>query len=209
MVLFVSESILQAAATTRSRSSARLEGSEKKVFSYGIENDLASFLAEKADILSPLSGLSDYEVQQFTFQYALTRQLKMPQSWVKNESADIEWCKAFLKRHHQPISVDNPNRVIINRMKMRQIKQENERKEREKMNNITRVSKKIKESGGLDQGDATCCLYCADSFRNSKRNELWIKCVTCHCWAHEDCSDKTHQNNMYKMYKCEYCLRYD
>ena len=51
---------------------------------------------------------------------------------------------------------------------------------------------KIKRSESLSQSneeDETWpCLVCGEPFGDSKPGEIWVKCITCKLWSHEDCT---------------------
>ena len=32
------------------------------------------------------------------------------------------------------------------------------------------------------------CLICAEPFSNSRAKEVWVRCIICQKWAHEDCT---------------------
>ena len=37
------------------------------------------------------------------------------------------------------------------------------------------------------------CIYCCESYENSRPGEMWIQCLECKEWAHEDCTEGKHQ----------------
>ena len=51
---------------------------------------------------------------------------------------------------------------------------------------------KIKRSESLSQSDEEDetwpCLVCGEPFGDSKPGEIWVKCITCKLWSHEDCT---------------------
>ena len=51
---------------------------------------------------------------------------------------------------------------------------------------------KIKRSESLSQSDEEdetwSCLVCGEPFGDSKPGEIWVKCITCKLWSHEDCT---------------------
>ena len=46
------------------------------------------------------------------------------------------------------------------------------------------------------------CLVCCEHYRNSRPGEKWVQCVSCHLWAHEDC---TSGDNNYVCQNCDSC----
>lgn len=44
------------------------------------------------------------------------------------------------------------------------------------------------ESDEDSEEDDTLCLYCLSSYKHSKSGEKWIRCTSCHMWAHEECA---------------------
>ncbi|XP_065639634.1 uncharacterized protein LOC136072355 [Hydra vulgaris] len=43
------------------------------------------------------------------------------------------------------------------------------------------------------------CIYCFESFSNSRSREQWIQCQVCQKWAHEECTQGLQQ------FICELC----
>lgn len=43
------------------------------------------------------------------------------------------------------------------------------------------------------------CLVCGEPFANSRSSEIWVQCMSCRNWAHEECSPGT------DMYICQNC----
>ena len=39
------------------------------------------------------------------------------------------------------------------------------------------------------EDEAWPCIFCCEPFSQSKSGEIWIQCVICKKWAHEECSD--------------------
>ncbi|KAK4874660.1 hypothetical protein RN001_014020 [Aquatica leii] len=44
------------------------------------------------------------------------------------------------------------------------------------------------------------CLFCDDRFSVDHRGELWVCCLMCNMWAHEQCSGTEKDN-----YVCDFC----
>ena len=53
-----------------------------------------------------------------------------------------------------------------------------------------------------DEDEEWPCLVCCEPFKNSKKGEKWIRCVTCERWAHLMC---TGLDNKAKTYVCDNC----
>lgn len=50
-----------------------------------------------------------------------------------------------------------------------------------------------------ENNDATC-LFCDEHFSQDIRGELWVQCLMCHLWAHEQCSGAEKD-----AYVCDFC----
>lgn len=50
-----------------------------------------------------------------------------------------------------------------------------------------------------DEDEVWPCLICGEPFSNSKSREIWVRCVTCLQWAHEECT------NGEKVFLCPNC----
>ncbi|KAG5882526.1 hypothetical protein JTB14_006798 [Gonioctena quinquepunctata] len=58
-------------------------------------------------------------------------------------------------------------------------------------------------SDGEDNKSDDHCLYCNESFSNSKQGEGWIQCGKCLDWAHEGCSGAGEEDTFFQ---CDFCL---
>lgn len=47
--------------------------------------------------------------------------------------------------------------------------------------------------------DATC-IFCEEKFSDDKRCDLWVQCVMCSMWAHDECSGADKE-----VYICDFC----
>lgn len=47
--------------------------------------------------------------------------------------------------------------------------------------------------------DATC-IFCESKFSNDTKGELWVQCVMCSMWAHNECSGAEKD-----IYVCDFC----
>lgn len=63
-----------------------------------------------------------------------------------------------------------------------------------------RKTKKKKEDTKYEDDDDTICLYCLESFKDSRSREKWIQCRKCLMWAHEECAGGPHI-----FFECENC----
>lgn len=50
-----------------------------------------------------------------------------------------------------------------------------------------------------DLNDAIC-IFCDVMFSNDKKGELWIQCLVCHLWAHNECAGPESDH-----YTCDFC----
>ena len=48
--------------------------------------------------------------------------------------------------------------------------------------------------------DDAICLFCEGKFSDDKRGELWVQCIMCQMWAHNDCADCEKD-----IYVCDFC----
>lgn len=62
-----------------------------------------------------------------------------------------------------------------------------EEKPKLRLNNTSPNSTDSDDDPDEKQGDDELCLYCNDSYLNSKPNEGWARCQNCGKWAHEAC----------------------
>lgn len=56
---------------------------------------------------------------------------------------------------------------------------------------------------GDDDEDETACLYCNDTYKNSRSQEKWFRCLVCNLWAHAECAGLTPRT---KSFVCELCV---
>ncbi|CAH1953904.1 unnamed protein product [Acanthoscelides obtectus] len=50
-----------------------------------------------------------------------------------------------------------------------------------------------------DDKDAVC-LFCDERFSENQIGELWVRCIMCNLWAHEQCSGAEKDD-----YVCDFC----
>lgn len=44
------------------------------------------------------------------------------------------------------------------------------------------------------------CLFCDEMFSDNNQGEIWVMCLMCKCWAHEDCAGAEKEQ-----YICDFC----
>ncbi|KAF2895778.1 hypothetical protein ILUMI_10395 [Ignelater luminosus] len=67
----------------------------KKIFTSERENILANYVKRSSEIMF---GLTPQEVKQLAYQCAVSHKIKIPDSWIKNRKAGVDWFANFLKR---------------------------------------------------------------------------------------------------------------
>lgn len=85
--------------------------SSQQVFSSSQELLLAEYLIKSSEIQY---GLSYKQVRSFAYSYANHLSLHMPQSWIKNKMAGVDWVKLFMKRHPL-LSLRKPENTSLSR----------------------------------------------------------------------------------------------
>lgn len=70
--------------------------SVRQVFSKEEETRLADYLVHSSKLQY---GLTYYQVRQFAYSYAMKLERRVPESWIQNKIAGIDWMKAYMKRH--------------------------------------------------------------------------------------------------------------
>ncbi|CAL8256744.1 unnamed protein product [Gadus morhua 'NCC'] len=45
----------------------------------------------------------------------------------------------------------------------------------------------VKAQNSSSEEEEDFCVFCMETFRNSKSKEVWVKCVLCSYWAHQVC----------------------
>nr|CAH7738859.1 unnamed protein product [Callosobruchus chinensis] len=83
----------------------------RQVFSDEKEAVLVSYLIKSSQIYY---GLTPKDVRILAFNCALKFNIAMPQSWLKNKEAGVDWLTAFLKRK-QSLSVRSPEATSMSR----------------------------------------------------------------------------------------------
>lgn len=58
----------------------------------------------------------------------------------------------------------------------------------------------VEEFGMLPENDDATCVYCDGLFSHDIRGELWVRCLMCQLWAHEDCADTERSE-----FICDFC----
>ncbi|KAF5299648.1 hypothetical protein FQR65_LT19480 [Abscondita terminalis] len=46
------------------------------------------------------------------------------------------------------------------------------------------------------------CLFCEGLFKEDNHGEIWIKCLMCNLWAHNECAGAKMENYVYDFYVC-------
>ncbi|GBP92766.1 hypothetical protein EVAR_103646_1 [Eumeta japonica] len=54
--------------------------------------------------------------------------------------------------------------------------------------------------GMLPVNDDAICIFCEAHFTADERGEIWVKCLICHMWAHNDCAGAETD-----YYICDFC----
>ena len=52
------------------------------------------------------------------------------------------------------------------------------------------------------EADDASCIYCKDLYSRSKAGEVWLKCMKCSLWAHNECAGLSKRA---KNFICELC----
>ncbi|KAG5896631.1 hypothetical protein JTB14_009538 [Gonioctena quinquepunctata] len=76
-------------------------------------------------------------------------------------------------------------------------------KEKSLLKNFVTSTSTDDSSDGEDNKSDDHCLYCNESFSNSKQGEGWIQCGKCLDWAHEGCSGAGEEDTFFQ---CDFCL---
>lgn len=50
------------------------------------------------------------------------------------------------------------------------------------------------------QNTSAECVFCGTKFSEGVRGEIWVQCVQCEMWAHEECAGCDREQ-----YVCDYC----
>lgn len=66
----------------------------------------------------------------------------------------------------------------------------------------TSINESDKSSESESDEDDCLCLFCNSPYKNSKRGEGWIRCDSCHKWAHELCAGADDDDDCFI---CEFC----
>ena len=82
-----------------------------QVFTFEQEIAIASYTTMASDIYS---GLSLYEAQKLSFEYAVKYSIKLPQSWFKLSMAGPDWMREFLNCHSR-FSIKTPEATSLAR----------------------------------------------------------------------------------------------
>ncbi|CAG4983519.1 unnamed protein product [Parnassius apollo] len=83
----------------------------RQVFNDEQERILVSYLIKSSQIYY---GLTPKDVRQLAFSCALKYNIVMPQSWLDNKEAGVDWLTAFLKRN-QSLSIRSPEATSLSR----------------------------------------------------------------------------------------------
>lgn len=110
------------------------------------------------------------------------------------------------KRRHTAILTDTPEKEALqaeqSSKKTEPVKKKlvRDKKESKKLT-FKKKASLVEEVSSSDNEDDCFCLYCFDKFSNSAPNEQWIKCISCHKWAHTECT-----GDVSSMFVCINCL---
>ncbi|KAF2891149.1 hypothetical protein ILUMI_15024 [Ignelater luminosus] len=69
----------------------------KTIFTSEQENILANYVKRSTEIMF---GLTTQEVRQLAYHCAVTHKIKIPDSWIKNKKAGVDWFANFLKHNN-------------------------------------------------------------------------------------------------------------
>lgn len=53
--------------------------------------------------------------------------------------------------------------------------------------------------------DDTLCVYCEENYSMSARSDGWVKCISCHNWAHEGCTGWLDED--LNEFQCDSCIK--
>ena len=79
-----------------------------RVFSEEDETVLASYLLKASAVFF---GLTPLEVRKLAYQWAVKKNIKVPQKWLETEVAGVEWFSGFLKRNPE-LSIRHLSRQV-------------------------------------------------------------------------------------------------
>ena len=85
----------------------------KLFFTEAEEHELVNYLLDAAKMFF---GLSPNETRKLAFEYAKTLQKNIPDSWLANSSAGLDWFKGFMKRQRNILSIRIPEATSLSRM---------------------------------------------------------------------------------------------
>ena len=82
-----------------------------RVFSEEDETVLTSYLLKASAVFF---GLTPLEVRKLAYQWAVKKNIKVPQKWLETEVAGVEWFSGFLKRNPE-LSIRSPQPTSLSR----------------------------------------------------------------------------------------------
>lgn len=65
----------------------------------------------------------------------------------------------------------------------------------------SKVSENQNKKSSFEEEAEYECMMCGETFANSRPGELWIQCMKCSSWCHEDCSS----GETSKGFICDFC----
>lgn len=92
---------IQGRATTSSVSVGYRKN--RQIFTAHQEQQLRDYTIKASDIYY---GLSPKEVCTLAYQFSVSKQVKIPQSWSDTSQASADWISGFIK-HHSSLSIDH------------------------------------------------------------------------------------------------------
>lgn len=57
-----------------------------------------------------------------------------------------------------------------------------------------------KQTSSKEPENEAVCMFCDGNFSDDHRGQIWVQCILCHSWAHEDCSGAVNDH-----YVCDFC----
>lgn len=83
----------------------------RQIFNGHQEQQLRDYIIKASKIYY---GLSPKEVRSLVYQFSVSQQIKIPQSWSDTSQASADWFSGFIKRHPSP-SIRSPEATSLAR----------------------------------------------------------------------------------------------
>ena len=147
------------------------------------ESKLVVYLKKAADIYY---SLSPFDLRKFAYEFGVSLQKKIPNSWKSNKTAGSDWFYGFMRRHTD-LSIRKPQAASLSRATTFNVHNvsdlfhnvEKVMRRAVKKVSTRRSAKSTVQLQENQDNNIFVCLICQESWSDSLVVEKWVQCINC------------------------------